>query len=146
MSNWISKKQAIKDAQVTPFDAKRYLDSFCKFVPPGNILQGNLVDPIVPFVLSNFKTMENAGLTMAQIEQSLSKNMIKNETINKITTNNIVCEKNEQSKLLLRITKIVQEQSQVQKELIKLIKLFNTELSILQQRVIQLEKETLRTE
>ena len=89
MSNWISKKQAIKDAQVTPFDGKRYLDSFCKFVSPGNILQGNLVDPIVPFVLSNFKTMENAGLTMAQIEQSLSKNMIKNETINKITTNNV---------------------------------------------------------
>ncbi len=47
MSSWISRQQALAAAQVTIFDAKRYLSVFCRFVPLNSILQGNQVAPMV---------------------------------------------------------------------------------------------------
>ena len=75
MNNWISRKQALKEAQVNVFDAKRYLAVYLRFVPLATVLQGNKVAPVVSKVLTHFKTLEAAGLTMEQIEYSIAKNI-----------------------------------------------------------------------
>ena len=65
MTSWISREEAFKVAKVTAFDAKRYLSIFYRFAPPDAITRGKKFSPLVPQILSNFKTMEMAGLTMA---------------------------------------------------------------------------------
>ena len=55
MTSWISREEALKAAQVTAFDAKRYLSIFYRFAPQHTITRGNRVSPLVPHILSNFK-------------------------------------------------------------------------------------------
>ena len=84
MTSWISREEALKAAQVITFDAKRYLSIFYRFAPPNTITRGNRVSPLVPHILSNFKTMEMAGLTMAQMEQALSESIAQNTTLSAV--------------------------------------------------------------
>lgn len=146
MTSWISREEALKAAQVTVFDAKRYLSIFYRFAPPHTITRGNRVSPLVPHVLSNFKTMEMAGLTMAQMEQALSESIAPN-TLNRnfpAGTDNRKG-KTDTPPVLPLFEKVIQNQAEMQNEMVKLIKQFHIELSLLQERIAQLEKATLRS-
>ena len=70
---WISKNEAYEKAQVTPLEAKRYLNSFLKLAPEATLEKGRLVSESVPEILRKFKFMESSGLKMEEIEQALEK-------------------------------------------------------------------------
>lgn len=147
MTSWISREEALKAAQVTIFDAKRYLSIFYRFAPPNTITRGNRVSPLVPHILSNFKTMEMAGLTMAQMEQALSESIAQN-TLNRNFPAGTGTRKGNETDahpVLSLLEKVVQNQAEMQNEMVKLIKQFYIELSLLQERTAQLEKVTLRS-
>lgn len=110
---------------------------------PNTITRGNRVSPLVPHILSNFKTMEMAGLTMAQMEQALSENIAQNTLNRNFPADNRKSNETDTHPIPPLLEKVVQNQAEMQNEMVKLIKQFYIELSLLQERVAQLEKATL---
>lgn len=146
MTSWISREEALKAAQVTAFDAKRYLSIFYRFAPQHTITRGNRVSPLVPHVLSNFKTMEMGGLTMAQMEQALSESIAQNRLNRNFSAGMDNSKgKTDTPPVLPLLEKVIQNQAEMQNEMEKLIKQFYIEFSLLQERIAQLEKKTLRS-
>lgn len=135
MNSWMSRKQALKDAQVTIFDAKRYLVAFSQFVPPDTILRANKVSPIVPDILAKFKTLEAAGLTIEQIEQSIAKEL-NNTTPEKVLVTNTKNIPVAYQNSLNSLAKIVQNQIETQSEIIRIL---DTEFDALRKRITLLE-------
>lgn len=135
MNSWICRKQALKEAQVTVFDAKRYLAVFSRFVPPNTILRANKVAPIVPDILAKFKTLEAAGLTMEQIEQSIVKTITNTAPEKTLVTDtkNIPAAYQDS---LRSLAKIVQNQIETQSEIIRIL---DVEFNALRKRITQLE-------
>ena len=147
MTSWISREEALKAAQVNAFDAKRYLSIFYRFAPPNTITRGNRVSPLVPHILSNFKTMEMAGLTMTQMEEALSECIAQNTLGRNFPAgaNNRKGNETDTPPVLPLLEKVVQNQAEMQNEMVKLIKQFHIEFNLLQERIAQIEKEMLRS-
>ena len=140
MTSWISREEAFKVAKVTAFDAKRYLSIFYRFAPPDAITRGKKFSPLVPQILSNFKTMEMAGLTMAQMEDAVSESIAQNTTLSAV---NRKSSETDSPPIQFFLEKVIQNQAEMQNEMVKVIKQFHIELSLLQDRIAQIEKAML---
>ncbi|MCM0759678.1 hypothetical protein M7775_14050 [Sporomusa sphaeroides DSM 2875] len=82
MRDWIHKSEALKQAEVSAFDAKRYLSIFSQFIPSSSpIMQGSMVSPRVPELLINFKMLEENGLSMEQIKQAIAETIAKGKPV-----------------------------------------------------------------
>lgn len=140
------KTEALKKAQVSAFDAKRYLSSFSEFVPSDRFLvQGGMVSWRVPEILSHFKKMEESGLSLEQIEQEIAKNLAQGrqpgaEPAAKPEPPSIQVEANRLESLLALMQQVVENQANMYDEILKLIQLFEGELMALDTRIAKLEK------
>jgi hypothetical protein len=153
------KSEALKKAQVSAFDAKRYLSSFSQFVPSGRFLmQGGMVSSRVPEILRNFKKMEENGLSMEQIEQAIAGNLAQGRqpdasSIARLEYPSIQTEQAEANRLLPLINlllnlmiQVAENQAGMQGEILKLIQIFEGERNALHTRIAKLEKTTANTE
>jgi chemotaxis protein histidine kinase CheA len=140
------KSEALKIAQVSAFDAKRYLSSFSEFVPSDRFLmQGGMVSWRVPGILSNFKKMEEGGLSLEQIEQEIAKNLAQGRQPGagpaaKPESPSIQVAANRLESLLALMQQVVENQANMYGEILKLIQLFEGELIALDTRIAKLEE------
>jgi hypothetical protein len=124
------KSEALKIAQVSAFDAKRYLSSFSEFVPSDCFLvQGGMVSWRVPEILSNFKKMEESGLSLEQIEQEIAKNLAQGRQTGagaaaKPEHPSIQVEANRLQSLLALMQQVMENQANMHGEILKLIQLY----------------------
>ena len=94
----------------------------------------------------NVKTMEMGGLTMAQMEQALSESIAQNRLNRNFSAGMDNSKgKTDTPPVLPLLEKVIQNQAEMQNEMEKLIKQFYIEFSLLQERIAQLEKKTLRS-
>lgn len=130
---WISKSEAYEQAQVTPLEARRYLNVFLKLAPEATIEKGRLVSESVPEILRKFKFMESSGLKMEEIEQALEKNIA--------PQGELLAERQkrrEPQPMLQAVIAILTEQADVQRNMFEV---FTKEIANLQERIIALEKK-----
>jgi len=142
----MSKSEALKKARVSAFDAKRYLSSFSQFVPDNYFLmKGGTVSPRVPEILSNYKKMEDSGLSLEQIEQAIAKNLAQGrqsgaEPAAKPKGPSIQIEVNKLLPLLALMQQVVKNQTNMYGEIVKLAQALEEELAALDARIAELEK------
>ena len=148
MRDWIPKSEALKKAAVSAFDAKRYLSSFSQFIPSGRpLIQGGLVSPRVPEILSNFKMMEKSGLSMEQIEQAIAGNLAQGRRpeaglVTGPKCYSIQVEANRLLTLINLMKQLAENQENIQVEILKLIQCFEEEMNALHTRIAKLEKNS----
>lgn len=147
MRNWMSKSEALKKAQVSAFDAKRYLSSFSQFVSSDCFLmRGSMVSSRVPEILSNFKKMEENGLSLEQIEQAIAGNLQQGRPPDASPATrpeypSMQAEANRLLPLLIDLLKQVAEnQVAMHGEILNLIQIFEGEVNALHTRIAKLEK------
>nr|WP_320146768.1 hypothetical protein [uncultured Anaeromusa sp.] len=130
---WISKNEAYEKAQVTPLEAKRYLNSFLKLAPEATLEKGRLVSESVPEILRKFKFMESSGLKMEEIEQALEKNLApQGESLAERQ------KRKEPQQMIRAVIEILMEQAEVQRNMFEV---FTKEITKLQDRIAFLEKK-----
>ncbi len=101
MKDWMHKSEALKKAEVSAFDAKRYLSVFSRFIPHSeSIMQGSMVSPRVPEVLLHFKMLEKNGLSMEQIAEAVAGNMAEGKRFDAVESPALTPKINEQLSLI----------------------------------------------
>ncbi len=141
MKVWISKAEALKIAQVSVFDAKRYLLSFSRFIPPNRIIvKGDRVSPLVPQLFIYFKTLENSGMSIMQIEQAVAELLSRDKPylINRSPEASFVS-RADMYAIFTGLEKVVHIQAGMQDEVLKLVQQFREEITELQCRLTCLE-------
>lgn len=143
MRNWIPKSEALKKAEVSAFDAKRYLSSLSQFVPFDRaLMQGGAVSWRVPEILKKFKKMEESGLSLEQIEQTIASHLALGGQPGtgpavRLEHPSVMVEVN---KLLLLIQQVMENQENMDSEIVKLVQLIEEKLMELQFRIDKLEQ------
>ncbi|CVK21411.1 hypothetical protein [Sporomusa sphaeroides] len=146
MRNWIPKSEALKKAEVSAFDAKRYLSSISQFVPSDcALMQGGAVSWRVPEILRNFKKMEESGLSLEQIEQTIASHLALGGQPGagpavKPEHPSVMIEVNKLLPLLLLIQQVTENQENMDSEIVKLVQLIEEKLMELQFRIDKLEQ------
>lgn len=144
--DWMYKSEALKRAEVSVFDAKRYLSIFSRFIPSNMpLIKGSMVSPRVPELLMHFKMLERNGLSMEQIEQAIAGNIAQDKqvaanSVNKTKNSVIQPEANEMLTLIDVIQQLADNQTNIQNEILQLVQGVEEETKILYMRIEKLER------
>ncbi|MDU4960828.1 MAG: hypothetical protein E6X17_09250 [Sporomusaceae bacterium] len=140
MNAWMSKAEALKTAQVSVFDAKRYLSAFSRFIPSDKlIVRGDRVSPLVPELLTHFKLLEASGLSLEQIEQSICSHLEAGQEPHWLTGDRP--EASWQPDVMMDLVKkMALTQVRTQCELLNLVQFCHSQINILKARIDRLEQ------
>ena len=149
MRDWMHKSEALKKAEVSAFDAKRYLSIFSQFIPSTSpIMQGSMVSPRVPELLTHFKMLEENGLSMEQIKQAIAETIAKGKPVADGSVNgteNPVMQPGENGTVLVELMKqLADNQANIQSIQSEILKMVQQVLDSIEQEVkmlhIRIEK------
>lgn len=144
--NWIPKSEALKKAEVSAFDAKRYLSSLSQFVPSDRtLMKGGAVLWCVPEIFKKFKKLEESGVSLEQIEQTIANQLALGGQPGagpavKPEHPSVMVEVNKLLPLLFLIQQVMENQENMDSEIVKLIQLIEEKLMELQFRIDRLEQ------
>lgn len=134
---WISFKEAYTTAQVTPFEAKKYLDTFSRFIPNTPLIKGNLVSSNVPTILIHFKKMELLGCSTTTIEKLIQKNI---SPSNICECSSSQCKIESLASTLNKLIYILKNQAEIQRYTVEI---FHAEITLLKEKINMLENKTI---